>query len=107
MSGKKVNYGRYAHVKLSFEKIDGLVHYFGEKYDHASKEQAAFVFYYLSCARNLSGAMVKLGNFVTHLGGWVTCRVFESKFSGSNIGSASLMSPAPADIFDLAKPLAN
>src|SRR5581483_7931455 len=70
LSGKKVNYGRYAHVKLSFEKIDGLVQYLGKKYGHASREQAAFVFYYLSCARNLSGAMVKLGNFVTHHRGW-------------------------------------
>jgi hypothetical protein len=81
LSGKKVNYGRYAHVKLSFQRIDELVKYLGKKYGHASREQAAFVFYYLSCARNLSGARVKLGNFVTHPGGWVTCRVFENKTS--------------------------
>jgi predicted transcriptional regulator len=81
LSGKKVGYGRYAHVKLPFEKIDELVQYLGKKYGYASREQAAFVFYYLTCARNQSGARVRLSNFVTHRGGWVTCRVFESKTS--------------------------
>lgn len=81
LSGKKVNYGRYAHVKLPFEKIDECVRYLERKYGYASKEQAAFVFYYLTCARNMSGAKMKLANFVTHTGGWVTCRVFESKTS--------------------------
>ncbi|MEW5840625.1 hypothetical protein [Nitrososphaera sp.] len=60
LSGKKINYGRYAHVKLPFEKIDSLVQYLGRKYGHASKEQAAFVFYYLTCARNQSGASARL-----------------------------------------------
>jgi transcriptional regulator NrdR family protein len=82
LSGKKVSYGRYAHVKLQFEKIDECVKYLGKKYGHASKEQAAFVFYYLTCARNMSGAKVRLAaNFTTHAGGWITCRVFKSKIS--------------------------
>ncbi|MEW5841016.1 MAG: hypothetical protein AB1753_08430 [Thermoproteota archaeon] len=79
MSGKKVGYGKYAHVKLSFEKIDQCVQYLGRKYGHASLEQSAFIFYYLSCARNQAGAGVSVGHFVRHENGWITCEVFESK----------------------------
>jgi hypothetical protein len=79
LSGKKVSYGKYAHVKLSFQKLDELVRWLGAKYGYASKEQAAFVFYYLTCARNQAGVGVRLDHFVTHPNGWVTCEVYESK----------------------------
>jgi len=79
LSGKKTSYGKYSHVRLSFEKIDECVKLLGEKYGYASKEQALFVFYYLTCARKQAGLDVKAHTVTLHDSGWVTCRVYESK----------------------------
>lgn len=79
LSGKKQGYAKYAHVKLSFEKIDECVKRLGEKYGYASKEQALFVFYYLTCARKQSALDVKAHTVTLHESGWITCRVHESK----------------------------
>ena len=79
LSGKKQSYGKYAHVKLSFEKIDECVKILGEKYGYASKEQALFVFYYLTCARKQAGLDVKAHTVTIHESGWIVCRVDESK----------------------------
>ncbi|MHB8547159.1 MAG: hypothetical protein ACYDAJ_10375 [Nitrosotalea sp.] len=79
LSGKKQSYGKYAHVKLSFEKIDECVKILGEKYGYASKEQALFVFYYLTCARKQAGLDVKAHTVTLHESGWIICRVDESK----------------------------
>ncbi|MGB6463382.1 MAG: hypothetical protein WBF38_04060 [Nitrosotalea sp.] len=79
LSCKKFGYGKYSHVKLSFEKIDECVRLLGEKYGHASREQALFVFYYLTCARKEAGLDVKAHTITIHESGWVTCRVYESK----------------------------
>jgi predicted transcriptional regulator len=79
LSGKKQGYAKYSHVKLSFEKIDECVKLLGGKYGYASKEQALFVFYYLTCARKQAGLDVKVHTITLHESGWVTCRVYESK----------------------------
>ena len=79
LSGKKQGYGKYAHVRLSFEKIDQCVKLLGEKYGYASKEQTLFVFFYLTCARKQAGLDVKAHTVIHHESGWVTCRVQESK----------------------------
>ena len=79
LSGKKVSYGKYAYIKLSFEKIDECVRLLGEKYGYASREQALFVFYYLTCARKQAGLDVKAHTVTHHQSGWITCRVHESK----------------------------
>jgi len=79
LSGKKQGYAKYSHVKLSFEKIDECVKLLGEKYGYASKEQALFVFYYLTCARKQAGLDVKVHTITIHESGWITCRVNESK----------------------------
>jgi hypothetical protein len=79
LSGKKASYGKYSHVRLSFEKIDQCVKLLGEKYGYASKEQALLVFYYLTCARKQAGLDVKVHTITHHESGWITCRVHESK----------------------------
>ncbi len=79
LSCKNAAYGKYAHVKLSFEKIDECVKLLGQKYGYASKEQALFVFYYLTCARKEAGLDVKAHTVTMHESGWITCRVYESK----------------------------
>ncbi|MGB6462637.1 MAG: hypothetical protein WBF38_00225, partial [Nitrosotalea sp.] len=79
LSGKKQGYAKYSHVKLSWEKIDECVRLLGEKYGYASKEQALFVFLYLTCARKQAGLDVKTHTITHHESGWVTCRVYESK----------------------------
>jgi hypothetical protein len=79
LSGKKQGYAKYSHVKLSFEKIDECVKLLGEKYGYASKEQALFVFYYLTCTRKQAGLDVKVHAVILHESGWITCRVYESK----------------------------
>src|SRR2546427_7562502 len=79
LSCKNSAYGKYAHVKLSQEKIDECVKLLGEKYGHASREQALFVFYYLTCARKEAGLDVLTHTVTVHPSGWATCRVYESK----------------------------
>jgi len=79
LSCKLVGYGKYAHVKLTQEKINECVDLLGQKYGYASKEQALFIFYYLTCARKEAGLDVKVHTVTTHPSGWVTCRVYESK----------------------------
>jgi hypothetical protein len=79
LSCKNTGYGKYAHVKLSQEKINECVQLLGEKYGYASREQALFVFFYLTCARNKAGLDVKTHTVTIHPTGWVTCRVYESK----------------------------
>ncbi|MGI0026896.1 MAG: hypothetical protein ACREAD_03550 [Nitrosopumilaceae archaeon] len=79
LSGKKQGYAKYSHVKLSFGKIDECVKLLGEKYGYASKEQALFVFYYLTCARKQAGLDVKAHTVTHHESGWIICRVNESK----------------------------
>lgn len=79
LSGKKINFGQYADVKLSFAQLDQSVTFLKDKFGYASIEQAAFIFYYLSCARNQAGAQVKVGGFTTRSDGWVIGNVYESK----------------------------
>lgn len=79
LSGKKIGYGKYSHVRLSFEKIDQCVKLLEEKYGYASKEQALFIFLYLTCARKKAGLDVKTHTVTQNESGWVTCRVHESK----------------------------
>ncbi len=79
LSCKQTGYGKYAHVKLSQEKIDECVSLLGQKYGYASREQTLFVFYYLTCARKEAGLDVKAHTVTIHESGWVTCRVYESK----------------------------
>jgi len=79
LSSKNSAYGKYAHVKLSQEKIDECVRLLGQKYGYASREQVLFIFYYLTCARKEAGLDVKAHTVTRHPSGWVTCRVYESK----------------------------
>jgi len=79
LSGNKIGYGKYSHVKLSFEKIDQCVRLLGEKYGYASKIQALFIFLYLTCARKRAGLDVKAHTITHNESGWVTCRVYEKK----------------------------
>ena len=71
LSGKQTGYGKYSHVRLSFEKIDECVKLLGEKYGYASKEQALFVFFYLTCARKKAGLDVKAHTVTIHESGWI------------------------------------
>ncbi len=79
LSGKKVSYGKYAHVRLSAEQRDACVQWLTKKYGYDSTEVNAFIFFYLTCARNQAGVNVKVAGFETHSNGWVTVPVYESK----------------------------
>jgi hypothetical protein len=79
LTGKKFNFGKYAHIKLPFAKIDQCVNYLGDKYGYASNEQALFIFYYLTCARKGAGLDVTVDSVTKHDNGWVTAKVHETK----------------------------
>ena len=79
LSGKKVGFGQYAHIKMSEKQIDDCVKELTEKFGADSYELAAFVFYYLTGARNESIYTAKTATFEINENGWITGRVYEKK----------------------------
>lgn len=79
LSGKKVGFGQYAHIKLSQAEINLCVRKLIEKHGEDSFEVASFVFYYLTGTRNKSIYGVKTSSCELNSEGWITCRVYESK----------------------------
>lgn len=79
LSGKKINFGTYAHVRLSFTKIDQIVQYLKNQYGEQSRELAMFIFYYLTGTRRDSIYKIQTSSIQQRLDGWLECRVYESK----------------------------
>lgn len=79
LSGKKVGFGQYAHIKMSDTQINACVSELQKQYGENSYEVACFVFYYLTGTRNKSIYGVKTSTVETLPNGWITCRVYEPK----------------------------
>jgi len=79
LSGKKVGFGQYAHIKMSWQEIDSCVKLLQKQYGENSIEVAMFVFYYLTGTRNKSIYNAKTTTCKVEKNGWITCRVYESK----------------------------
>lgn len=79
LSGKKVSFGIYAHVKLSFAKIDEIVQYLRNRYGDDSRELAMFIFYYITGTRKNSIYKVLTSTVQQRLDGWLECKVYEPK----------------------------
>ena len=79
LSGKKVGFGQYAHIKMKSEQINSCVDYLIEKFGKDSFEVASFVFYYVTGARNESLYTAKTATFEISDNGWIVGRVYEKK----------------------------
>lgn len=79
LSGKKVGFGQYAHIKMSWNQIESCVDELSKTHGRDSYEVASFVFYYLTGTRNKSIFGVKTASCEINNNGWITCRVYESK----------------------------
>lgn len=79
LSGKKVSFGMYAHIKLPFPKINECVKYLISKYSENSEETAKFIFYYLTGTRKNSAYKVETNTIQVRLDGWLECKVYEKK----------------------------
>lgn len=79
LSGKKITFGIYAHVKLSFAKIDEIVQYLREKFGDDSRDLAMFIFYYITGTRKNSIFKVLTSTIRQRQDGWLECMVYESK----------------------------
>ena len=79
LSGKKVGFGKYAHIKMTHEEINQCIELLSEKFGKDSIQVAMFVFYYLTGSRALSIYDIKISTVETDKNGWITCRVYESK----------------------------
>jgi len=79
LSGKKVGFGQYAHIRMSFKQINSCVESLKKQFGVDSFEVASFVFYYLTGTRNKSLFPIKTASCEVAENGWITCRVYESK----------------------------
>lgn len=79
LSGKKVSFGQYAHIKLSKDEINKCVEFLSEEFGKDSIQLAMFVFFYLTGTRANSIYPIKTSTITTFPNGWLSCRVYESK----------------------------
>ena len=79
LSGKKVGFGQYAHIKMSVSEINQCVQYLIENYGQDSIELAMFTFYYITGTRANSIFNAKTSTVQVLDNGWITCMVYEPK----------------------------
>jgi integrase/transposase len=79
LSGKKVGFGQYAHIKMSWRQINQTFESLKQRYGESSRELNAFIFYYLTGTRKNSLWNVETKTVGRTLDGWMTCKVYESK----------------------------
>ena len=79
LSGKKVGYGQYAHIKMSQQQINEVIKLLAESYGIDSIQVAMICFYYVTGTRNNSIYPVKTATATILSNGWHSCRVYESK----------------------------